>query len=460
MADVMINDSSLGRPSIRSDYSRGNFPALASSQESRRLVKLNPVSGSSFTSGQQIRFNIPAGADEVWDPVNSFLEFTVASNTTDQPLIKEVGSVGAFARATVRNGGNVLEDKQNLPHLGHFLALTSDPSDLAERYLQQGQLYDRASRNKDWNDTGDMFLRGAQKMIWPMSEIGVFATYQYLPLMYMGASGIAVELILEVARADDFFKKKNASNATASTTLTVSNCVMYLELVKMRKSWVSAGWEHIASRQNIEIPLSIWECQQQAVTTATNQVVRFTSFAQSMKAMVSVIKLTSLISSSTADEFLVFYDELPLESYQYRLNVDLFPQEPIVTYDTGVTGQTGASRVAAEFLKVFRQFADYTRGCVIFGRGDLNKYPWIKYTSETSTTTLKLGANFVLPIALDVHLLGEEDNMVSGLNLRDKAAPLEILLKFHTAPSAATLFLMMLKDAKLVINEAGCVVYD
>lgn len=458
MADVMINDSSLGRPSVRSDYSRGNFPALASSQESRRLVRLNPVSGSSFTSRQQIRFNIPAGSDEVWDPVNSYLEFTAASDSTDQIEIKEVGSVGMFARATVRNGGNVLEDKQNLPQLGHFLALTSDPSDLSERYLQQAQLYDRVLQDTDYTDTGDAFLRGAQKMIWPMSEIGVFATYQYLPLMYMGASGIAVELILEVARAVDIFRKKNSSNAGTPTTLTISNCVMHLELVKMRKSWVSAGWEHIASRQNIEIPLSIWECQQQAVTTATNQVVRFTSFAQSMKAMVSVIKLTSNLSDLTKDEFLTFYDGLPLESYQYRLNVDLFPQEPIVTYDG--TNQTGVARVASEFLKVFRQFADYTRGCLIFRRGAKSASPWVKYTSTASSVALTIGSNFVLPIALDVHLLGEEDNMVSGLNLRDKAAPLEILLKFHTAPTASTLFLMMLKDAKLVINEAGCVVYD
>lgn len=456
MADVMINDSSIGRPTIRSDYSRSSFPALASAQESRRLVRLNPVSGSSFTSGMSIRFNVPAGSDEVWDTINSYLEFTVASNSSDQTAVKEVGSSGAFSRVTVRNGGNVLEDKTEFAHLANFLSLTSDPSDAYERYLMQGQNYSRlqAVTSVPPADTKARFLDAGEKMIWPMSEIGIFTTYQYLPLMYMGASGIAIELILEVARALDFIATKSSSGTDAST-LTVSNVVLHMELVKMRKSWVSAGWEHIAARNNIEIPLTVWECQRQNTTTALTQVVRFTSFAQSMKAMVSIIKLNSKIGVGTADEYQQWYPGLPLQEYQYRLNVDLFPQEPIVVYDG--SKYTGAQRVAAEFLKVFRQFADYTRGAEIFmPSAGVATEPWI----TTKTASPALGHNFCLPIALDTHLLGEEDDIISGLNLRDKAAPLEVLLKFASAPSEATLYLMMLKDAKLVINEAGCVVYD
>lgn len=459
MADVLVNDSSIGRPAIRSDYSRSSFPALASAQESRRLVRLNPVSGSSFTSRQQIRYNIPAGSDEVWDPINSYLEFTLTPDSTDQIVLKEVGSPGAFSRVTIRNGGNVLEDKTNFPALANFLSLTSDPSDAHERYLMQAQNYNRATSMGAALISTRRIVDGGVKLIWPMSEIGVLTAYQYLPLMYMGASGIALEIILEVAQASDIVKKVNSANATAATTITISNAVLHLEMVKMRKSWVSAGWEHIAARNNIEIPLTVWECQVQNTTNALQQVVRFTSFAQSMKAMVAVIKET--IGSQDSDEYITWYDKLPILEYQYRLNVDLYPQEPIVVA-TGADAATGAARVAAEFLKLLRQFADYSRGCMIFLPALAPSQPWINYTASTGSTgaIVTTGHNFCLPIALDVHLLGEEDDMISGLNLRDKAAPLEILLKFHTAPDPATLYLMMLKDAKLVINEAGCVVYD
>lgn len=447
MADVMINDSSLGRPTIRSDYSRSNFPALASSQESRRLVKLNPVSGSSFSSSQHIRFNIPAGSDEVWDPVNSYISFKAAASPATNIALKEVGAPGFFSRATVRNGGNVLEDKQYLPHLANFLSLTSDPSDVQENYLLMGQNYEIAAaltKGAIASPTA-RFITAGQRFIWPMSEIGVLNTYQYLPLMYMGASGIALEIILEVAQAADILAPTTGS---LTSTITISEVEMYLQLVKMRKSWVSAGWEHIAARNNIEIPLTMWECQVQNTTTATTQVVRFTSFAQSMKAMVSILKL-----STSTDPFKSWYPAMPIESYQYRLNVDLFPQEPIVI-GSAESNAFGTGRAAVELLTLLRQFADYSRGCVIFTPTEKSPSPWVDKDS-------KVGDRFCLPIALDVHLLGEEDNIISGLNLRDKAAPLEILLKFHGASvTAATLYLLMLKDAKLVINEAGCVVYD
>jgi hypothetical protein len=208
--------------------------------------------------------------------------------------------------------------------------------------------------------------------------------------------------------------------------------------------------QHLAASKNIELPMQMWSIQVQDVTTSTFQVVRFTSFAQSMKALYAIIKKNVAIADNT-DEFDTWYPFMPIRDYQYRINVDLFPQERIVIHDG--TTFVGMWQVFAELQKALRQFADYTRG---------NMFPQNNRWHAAGGGALLdgTGQNFLLPIALDVHILGEEDDIISGLNLRDKAAPAEVLLNFHTAPAPATMYLVMQRDAKLVISNAGVVTYD
>jgi hypothetical protein len=470
MAAVVANNADLGRPTIRSDYSASSFPAVASAQESRRLVKLVPTSGATFTERQFIRFNIPAGANEVLDGVNSYLTFNIEwTETGDHPWEPtEGGAQACFERATMRNNGNVLEDVQYLPHLADFLARTSDPSDGLEIYAQTGQLYKTLiTMGQDplatigqprmrYKQTGAASSAdaecGHQKFVWAMSELGILNTYQYIPIIYMGNSGIALELVLQVATVGQALRPQTRSAATTlPTAFAVTGVEMFLELVKMRPSWVASGWEHLAANKNIELPMQMWSIQTQSVTTATSQVVRFTSFAQSMKALFAIIKTNTQVADGF-DEFDSWYVDMPIRDYQYRLNVDLFPQERIEVHDG--TNFTGTWRVFAELQKALRQFADYTRG---------NFFPprWtVPVDNTVGLATFAPGRNFLLPIALDTHILGEEDDIISGLNLRDKAAPAEVILNFTVAPVASTMYLVMLRDAKLVISNAGVVTYD
>jgi hypothetical protein len=259
MAAIVANNADLGRPTIRSDYSASSFPAVASAQESRRMVKLVPSSGDTFAAGSSIRFNIPAGANEVLDGVNSYMSFNVQwteSAADKQWMPSSAGAQGFIDRVLVRNNGNVLEDLQYFPHLAHFLAKTSDPSDGPEIYGLTGALYSQLTGFDMTIPVGDPRTRYKQrgvapddklaheKMIWPMSEIGVLNTYQYIPVMYMGNSGIALEIVLQISQPGVALRPSSTGASTSvPTAMALTNVELFLELVKMRPSWVASGWE-------------------------------------------------------------------------------------------------------------------------------------------------------------------------------------------------------------------------
>lgn len=438
---ALINAQTLARPHIRSNYSSSSFPAVADSQESRRLARLNALSGSTFGAGETIRFNIPAGTDEVLDGVNSYIVFylEVTQETADDEFVlKECGGIGAFERVTVRNNATTLEDLQHFPHLSHYLALSAAVQSKQELVLSTGQF---ASYGRDTR----RIMNGLVRVLWPMSEISILNTYQYLPLMLMSNTGNALELTLEVASPNRFVWQKSG---TGTITVNIKGIEMYMELVRMSKDWVRGGWQHLIKQLNVELPTVMWTAQQQSVTTATYQTVQFTNNSLSVKSMHAVIKKTDRVHKLTGDEYLEWYLELPILSYVYRMNSDLYPQEPIKIYEN--SQYMGVTRVVAEYLKCFRLFGDYSYTPILVGDQVSNEHRMI-------TNGGKPGKQFPLPLVLDTHILGEEDNIISGLNLMPKAAPLEVDLQFQAAPSASTMYLIVQADAKLIISDSGVV---
>lgn len=447
---IALSDTTIGRPSNRSNYSAANFPDQASALESRRSVKLNPVSGSEFAPREKIRFYIPQGTNEVCDFLNSYMRFRIKDVTysaTDPILLDQIGSPAFFRRVTIRNNGVVLEDMQ---YANRFAGLNVKAAGIDFNhtmgqahgtYIQRGQTTEERNLQTKVNA---QHLGNKYEYIYPMSELCLLNHELYMPLMYAGNSGIAfdIEFELEVAASCLY----NAGGSVGS--YTVYECELILELVSMRNDWVAQGWAHLAEGRNIEMPMVCWELNRQPVSsTASIDVIRFSNFNQSVKSIFAIFVVSTDVDLAT--RWSEYFDwEFPLlESYQFRINVDLKPEQEIITHNG--SNYSGNNRAIVETFKALRQFKDFQRS---------NSFQWWGQHQLGAATGNRM-KDFIIGLPLDVHILGDDDRLVSGLNLRERAAPLEMVLKKVSTGTAYTTYIMMQYDAKLVINRGEVAVY-
>lgn len=455
MATIALSDTTIGRPSNRSNYSAGNFPDQASALESRRSVKLNPVSGSEFNPREKIRFYVPQGTHEVCDFLNSYMRFRVKNVTTPAAgaadvLLDPVGAAAFMRRVTIRNNGVVLEDMQ---YANRFAGLNVKAAGIdynktmgkahgtyIKRQMHPQQMIDADAQNSQ-------HLLNHHEYIYPMSELCLLNHELYMPLMFMGNSGIALDLEFELEVADSCLSRKTGTLGT----YTLYEVELILELVAMRNDWVAQGWAHLAEGRNIELPMVCWDLNRQAVSsTATIDVIRFSNFNQSVKSIFALFVLSADVDSAT--RYAEYFDwEYPkLESYQFRINVDLKPEQEIITQNG--TDESGNNRAIVEVFKALRQFKDFQRSNSFETWGVQN------YGKAAAPTDGFKMVDFLIGLPLDVHILGDDDRLVSGLNLRERAAPLEMVLK-KTALAAYNTYICLQYDAKLVINRGEVAVY-
>jgi hypothetical protein len=457
MATIALSDTTIGRPSNRSNYSAGNFPDQASALESRRSVKLNPVSGSEFAPREKIRFYVPQGTHEVCDFLNSYVRFRAKDVTTPaskEPsvLLDPVGAAAFIRRVTIRNNGVVLEDMQ---YANRFAGLNVKAAGIDYNKTMgraHGTYIKRQAGPQESSDIDAMnakHLLSHYEYIYPMSELCLLNHELYMPLMYMGNSGIAldIEFELEIA-ASCLSRASNGTTTYAVGTYTLYEVELVMELVAMRNDWVAQGWAHLAEGRNIELPMVCWDLNRQPVSsTASIDVIRFSNFNQSVKSIFALFVKSSEIDLGS--RYAEYFDwEYPsLESYQFRINVDLKPEQEIITHNG--TDESGNNRAIVEVFKALRQFKDFQRS---------NSFEvWGNHQYGNATAgRLK---DFLIGLPLDVHILGDDDRLVSGLNLRERAAPLEMVLKKTATGTAYNTYICMQYDAKLVINRGEVAVY-
>ena len=442
-ATIAISDTTIGRPSTRSDYSARNFPDIASALESRRAVKLNPVSGATFVSGQKIRFYIPQGVYEVLDGLNSYMRFRLQSQTVAATTFMErIGAPAFFNRGTLRNNGVVLEDVQYMNRLsGLNWKATSQ-----EYHASIGRITGSYPNGSPQNNVQ---AHAGYEFIYPMQELCLLNHELYIPLMYMGNSGIALDLEFEIEKQESIFN--TAAGAAIAAAFQIYEVELILELVTMRQDWVTQGWAHLAEGKNIELPLVCWDViRQSSVGTAITENIRFSNFDQSVKAIFAIFVLESRIDTlAVPDEYSVWY--FPnLKDFQFRINVDLKPEQAIVCH---ASTYNGFNRAMCEVFKALRQYKDLSRG---------NSFvEWGPQFNGVGGSTLDATGyqDFCIGLVLDTHILGEDDNLVSGLNLRERAAPLELNLTKQAASSNAVVYIMVQHDSKIVINRGEVAVY-
>lgn len=456
MSAIAISDSTLGRPTTRADYSSRNFPDIASALESRRTAKLNVVSGSTFQAQERIRFYIPQGTNEVLDGLNSYMRFRVQNLTAGAVSLEAQGCSAFFDRITLRNNGVVLEDVQYANWLASLNVKAAEPS-YNESIGQVSGVYGNTQlylgETADYRSTRNRtHLTGGYEYIYPMAEVCLLNHELYLPLMYMGNSGIAIDAEFVLAKAQAIMR------AAAAPTYQIVDCEMILELVTMRQDWITQGWAHLAEGRNIELPLVCWEVIRQTALTGTLvEVIRFSNFNQSVKAIFAIFKTQADTEDITKAGKLFQWDYPNLRDFQFRINVDLKPEQAIVTTDG--TYEYGNNRAMVEVFKALRQYKDYERGnCFHFWSG--------KRGSASVQTNVANGdgihgyeVDFLIGLPLDSHILGDQDNLLSGLNLRERAAPIELQLNKTASHDTMNVYLLLQYDAKLVINRGEVATY-
>lgn len=456
MAAIAISDSTLGRPTSRADYSSRNFPDIASALESRRTAKLNVVSGSTFQPQERIRFYIPQGTNEVLDGLNSYMRFRVQNIPAGAATLEPQGCSAFFDRVTLRNNGVVLEDVQYANWLGALNCKAAEPS-YNESIGQVSGVY--ANSLTFTGDSADIkymrnytHLTGGYEYIYPMAEVCLLNHELYLPLMYMGNSGIAIDAEFVLAKAAACLR------AVTAPTYNIVDCEMILELVTMRQDWITQGWAHLAEGRNIELPLVCWETiRQTALTSTLVEVIRFSNFNQSVKAIFAIFKKQADVEDITKQAKLYNWEYPNLRDFQFRINVDLKPEQAIVTTDG--TYEYGNNRAMVEAFKALRQYKDYERGnCFHWWSG--KKGSASAQTASGQGTGIH-GANydFLIALPLDAHILGDQDNLLSGLNLRERAAPIELQLNKTASHDTMNVYLLLQYDAKLVINRGEVATY-
>lgn len=448
MSAIPISDSTIGAPSSRANYSASNFPDIASALESRRSAIINPVSGQLFSPAggsntNKIRFYIPNGNFEVADMLNSYIRFRVkdTTGTSELPTVLDASGASAFFnRITIRNNGVVLEDLQWANRLGGLLTKAADPSYVDSVGRASGIYMPNVTPNADAHNK--KHIAGQYEYIYDMKEICLLNHELYLPLMYMGNSGIALDIEFELEKA--------SSCMANSTTYTLYDVQFVIELVTMRQDWVTQGWAHLAEGRNIELPLTCWETiRQVALANQTLDIVRFSNFNQSVKAIFGIFRQTSLIEVATETHEYINWQYPLLKDYQFRINVDLKPEQAIVTHDG--SNQSGNNRAMIEVFKALRQYKDMSRG------NCFKKWGGQTYGATPSATTFEY-PDFMIGLVLDAHISSDEA-LISGLNLRERAAPLELTLNKTNATNEYTLFLMLHYNAKLVINRGEVATY-
>lgn len=460
MSAIAISDSTLGRPSTRADYSSRNFPDIASALESRRTAKLNVVSGSTFQPQERIRFYVPQGTNEVLDGLNSYIRFRAQNISAATVTLEPQGCSSFFDRITLRNNGVVLEDVQYANWLAALNVKAAEPS-YNESIGQVSGTYTNAQTFLvDTTDTKDMrnktHLTGGYEYIYPMSEVCLLNHELYLPLMYMGNSGIAIDAEFILAKAAAIMR--NATSGASAPTYNIVDCEMILELVTMRQDWITQGWAHLAEGRNIELPLVCWEViRQTALTNTLVEVIRFSNFNQSVKSIFAIFKKQADTEDLTKAGKLFYWEYPNLRDFQFRINVDLKPEQAIVTTDGSY--EYGNNRAMVEVFKALRQYKDYERG---------NCFHW--WSGKRGSTSTQADAknavgihgsnvDFLIGLPLDTHILGDQDNLLSGLNLRERAAPIELQLNKTASHDTMNVYLLLQYDAKLVINRGEVATY-
>lgn len=459
MATIAISDTTLGRPTARADYSSRNFPDIASALETRRTAKLNTVSGSTFQPQERIRYYMPQGTHEVMDGLNSYMRFRVQNITAGAFILEPTGAASFFDRVTLRNNGVVLEDVQYCNWLAALNVKACEPSYISSMGQVSGMYNGTVLMRDNWeadSRRNTTHLTGAYEYIYPMSELCLLNHELYVPLMYMGNSGIAIDAEFILAKSEAIMYS-GASGATAPT-YNIVDCEMILELVTMRQDWVQQGWAHLAEGRNIEIPLVCWEIiRQTALTNTLVEVIRFSNFNQSVKAIFAIFKTQSNVENVASPDKTYVWEYPNLKDFQFRINVDLKPEQAIVTTDG--TYEYGNNRAMVEVFKALRQYKDYGRG---------NCFHWWsnKRGSASAQTDTKLNngihgdtRDFLIGLPLDTHIMGDADGLISGLNLRERAAPIELQLNKTASHSTMAVYLLLQFDAKMVINRGEVATY-
>lgn len=444
---IAISDSTLGRPTTRADFSARNFPDIASALETRRTAKLNTVSGSTFVSRERIRFYIPQGTHEVMDGLNSYMRFRIQNVTDDSAHLSPIGSAAFWSRVTLRNNGVVLEDVQHANWLASLNVKSASPSYNAS----MGQAFGTYHPDTDPAESDVRNQRhfcGKFEYIYPMNELCLLNHELYIPLMYMGNSGIAIDGEWEIE------KSEACTTAASAPSFQIVDCEMILELVTMRQDWVTQGWAHLAEGRNIELPLVCWELiRQVALTSTLVETIRFSNFNQSVKAIFAIFQTQTKTELATEPQKLLVYEYPNLRDFQFRINVDLKPEQAIICSDG--TNQYGNNRALVEVFKALRQYKDLGRGNMFFNWSAKGR------TGTAYATTGIHGSDrdFMIGLPLDTHILGEDDNLLSGLNLRERAAPLELQLNKTASHDTMNVWLLLQYDAKLVINRGEVATY-
>lgn len=461
MSTLAISDSTLGRPTTRADYSARNFPDIASALESRRTAKLNTVSGSEFGAQERIRYYVPQGTHEVLDGPNSYMRFRVRDVTPVGGVVLEPhGASAFFDRITLRNNGIVLEDVQYANWLGAVNVKASEPSynssiGQASGTYTPNTLFVNQTHDSIWQ-RNRTHLTGAYEYIYPLAEVCLLNHELYLPLMYMGNSGIAIDAEFILAKAEAIMCNK-ATGATAPA-YKIIDCELILELVNMRQDWVTQGWAHLAEGRNIELPLVCWEViRQTALTNTLVEVIRFSNFNQSVKAIFAIFREQSVTESLSEETKIYSWDFPNLKDAQFRINVDLKPEQAIVATDG--TYQYGNNRIMVEVFKALRQYKDYERGNC-FHWWSAKRGSIAAQTNPANSDGIHgTDGDFMLGLPLDTHILGDRDNLLSGLNLRERAAPIELQLNKTASHNTMNVYLLLQYDAKLVINRGEVATY-
>jgi hypothetical protein len=213
----------------------------------------------------------------------------------------------------------------------------------------------------------------------------------------------------------------------SSNAYGVKDFRLYLDLVDVNAELDGRVMSGLRSGQVLGLRMTQSNCLPADVSASTQQqVIRFSVFKRSLKALLFFLRSSSDTSSKTASSLSKWFRN-NLEQFQVRIN-DFEVPEAMVRTDKG------AVEAYAELDKALGLYRNFASG------SQLKK----NYSDQLGN-----GYDLGFGVALDRYL--DEGSVESGLDTRVRASPLEVLLNFSSSPSAGNIAIIPVYDAHLVV---------
>lgn len=399
--------------------------------ERMSMVKLNPTSGSTYymsgSGTNKVIFNVPNTANQFMDAKNSYLSFKVANGDSNAYTVWDT-TVGSLIRSvTVRSGANIIAQVNDFNLLNAFLYSVRPWEHKAGSSAGNGE-------GAGTQDEKRVILTSGKHMYLPLNEVNVFACDKLIPLPFMGgaSSGTAFQLEIEF----DFVYTSFVAPSGVTPVITITDVALYMDLVRMTDGYLNQMRQALASGKQLEIQTASWEILHESLSTATDQVLRFSSSKQSAKAIFAIFRLSSGLTSQTTQS-LSEWSFPNLKSHVWRMNGKLMPVQPVEYFTSGSTVSEDRLLAWAETQKALGIFSEYDK---------LPSLPGYSNGSSGKNCQFFIGQNLETFV---------NDDVISGQDLHIYSMPMELSLSMNTAPSASKVSFLIFYDETIVIGADG-----